>query len=324
MIPTLHRRCLQLFVLVSALIFFSWCEDGFADGFFSFGDVEKPTPDFSGEGDRIVAKLVPRAKSTSVLIEFQVIDGGKLEAVKGVDFASVDRPEVDVKNFKSAVFAIEIGQVANGGSAALAIRSDFFTLSTAFYVFNPKRASAWIEDAQTENRALPQRARELVVAVKDGGDFDADGRADGHILLIGGPRDSFWGYALGTLFIRFFGIFIVLSLLMVGMIASGRIFKALDRFGRLKSAGPKDGVRTETAPPRVAQPSYEAPGRQAAVPAEVAAVIAATLYLREHASPVERTEATAAEPSMDWALEGRRRIMSERLMAANRVRGNQQ
>ena len=145
---------------------------------------------------------------------------------------------MDIKNFKSAVFEIAIRDVARGGTATVAIRSDFFSLSTAFYVFNPKRAEPWIRDAQKENRVLEQRVRELVVQVQDGGDLDADGAADGQIRLVGGPRDSFWGYALGTLFIRFFGIFFVLSLLMIGMFASGWIFTLLDRIRGGKTVDP--------------------------------------------------------------------------------------
>ena len=192
--------------------------------------MEKPKPEFTRSGERIAAKLIPRAKSTSVTIEFEVTAGGRLEDVKGIDFATVDRPEVDIKNFKSAVFEIDIRNVARGGKASLAVRSDFFTLSTAFYVFNPKREQPWIRDTQTDNRALANRVRELTVQVQDGGDLDSDGQADGRIVVVGGPRDSFWGYALGTLFIRFFGIFIVLTILMIGMLVSGRIFKIMHKF----------------------------------------------------------------------------------------------
>lgn len=215
--------------LVVALVLFSCCTVVHATGLFSFGDVEKPNPEFAQHGDRITAKFIPRARSTSVTVEFQVSEGGTLAGVKGVDFAAVDRPEVDVKNFKSAVFEIAIRDVARSGTATVTIRSDFFSLSTAFFVFNPKRVEPWIRDAQKENRILEQRVRELVVQVQDGGDLDADGAADGQIRLVGGPRDSFWGYALGTLFIRFFGIFFVLSLLMIGMFASGWIFTLPDR-----------------------------------------------------------------------------------------------
>ena len=191
------------------------------------GDIEKPVPTFTREGEVIAAKLIPRAKSTSVILRFKAA-GGKLASVAGLDFARADRPEVDVKNFKSALFSIVVEDVPKGGEARISVISDFFTRSTAFYVFNERLPAPW-SDSQAENISHPERVQELVVAVQDGGPRDSDGAADGKVTLVGGPRDSFWGYALGTLFIRFFGIFIVLCVLMVGMILSGLFFQSLDR-----------------------------------------------------------------------------------------------
>jgi len=293
--------------LVVALVLFSWCTGVHATGLLSFGDVEKPNPEFAQNGDRITAKFIPRAKSTSVTLEFQVTEGGTLAGVKGVDFAAVDRPEVDVKNFKSAAFEIAIRDVARSGTVTVAIRSDFFSLSTAFYVFNPGRAEPWIKDAQNENRVLEQRVRELVVQVQDGGDLDADGAADGQIRLVGGPRDSFWGYALGTLFIRFFGIFFVLSLLMIGMFASGWIFTLLDRIRGGKAVDPA------AATPPVVQAAILAPGKPTPVPEAVVAVIAAAMYLGDKASHSGRPQVSSADPGAEWTMEGRRRIMQDRL-----------
>ncbi len=291
-------------VLIGAMVFLGWCATGHATGLFSFGDVEKPIPTFTSSGDRIVAKFIPRAKSTSVTVEFQVTDGGTLAAVKGIDFADVDRPEVDVKNFKSAAFEIDIRDVTRGGMATVAMRSDFFSLSTTFYVFNPKQAAPWIKDAQEENRALAQRVRELVVQVQDGGTLDADGAADGQITMIGGPRDSFWGYALGTLFIRFFGIFFVLSLLMIGMIASGLIFKRLDR--RQDSTPGPD-------PQPALRPATEDVVASGQVPEVIAAAIAAALYLRD-VSPADHSAVPSVQPGMVWTQAGRQRIMHDRLV----------
>ena len=67
------------------------------------------------------------------------------------------------------------------------------------------------------------------MTVKDGGPNDADGVANGKIILNGGPSDDFWGYAVGTLFIRFFGVFLVLGILMIGMIICGKFFEAADK-----------------------------------------------------------------------------------------------
>jgi hypothetical protein len=322
MIKKLHGGYIHLMRLAAAAIAIGWCANVFAAGFFSSDDAEKPNPVFTRNGDRIKAKLIPRAKSTSVEIEFQVTAGGMLDNVKGVDFASVDRPDVDIKNFKSAVFEIEIRDVARGGTATVALRSDFFTLSTAFYIFNPKRTNPWIRDAQSENRDLPRRVRELVVLVQDGGDFDADGLADGHIEMVGGPRDSFWGYALGTLFIRFFGIFFVLSLLMFGMLVSGWIFKAIDRFKGLKQSASQDRTGPAAAIRSAVQPTGELSGTAAPIPEEVVASIAAALYLRDTVSRSGGCATSAAQPGVAWTMAGRTRLMNDRLVLFNPARRN--
>jgi hypothetical protein len=172
----------------------------------AFGeDLEKPKPEFTREGDIITAKLIPRAKSTSVSIRFQV-SGGRLVDVGGMDFQKAARPGVDNKDFKSELFVIKIDKVSPGGTVKASITSDFFTGSTEYWVFNPKSKEPWV-NAGAQNISLPGLVQTLSVTVKDGGPFDSDGTVDGRITLAGGPRDSFWGYALGTLFIRFFGIF---------------------------------------------------------------------------------------------------------------------
>jgi hypothetical protein len=186
------------------------------------GDIEKPIPEFTREGEVIIAKLIPRAKSTSVTIQFKV-DGGKLDEVKGVDFLACDRPEVDIKNFKSALFEVNASGITPGGEAKVIVISDFFISSTQYYVFNESQEKPWMI-SEARNISHPDRVQELIVLVKDGGPYDSDGTENGKIRFIGGPRDSFWGYALGTLFIRFFGIFLVLTVLMIGMILSGRFF----------------------------------------------------------------------------------------------------
>ncbi|WP_419657345.1 uncharacterized protein Dvar_64820 [Desulfosarcina variabilis str. Montpellier] len=304
-----------------------------AAGLFSGADVEKPNPQFTREGDRIWAKFIPRAKSTSVTLEFQVIAGGTVGDVKGVDFFTIDRPEVDIKNFKSAAFEIDVQGVSPGGTAAVALRSDFFSMSTAFYVFNPNLAAPWIKDAQKENRLVADRVREIVVEVKDGGDRDADGAVNGRIRLVGGPRDSFWGYALGTLFIRFFGIFFVLTLLMIGMFASGWVFRWLDRLreGQPVPAAPK------AAPAAAVQPAAPAPSAVPAIrptPAGISeatvAAIAAAVYLRDTTAayavigqPPAASASTVAPspvPGTAWSQSGRVRIMQERLAVFNQTR----
>ncbi|GAB6907427.1 Sodium pump decarboxylase gamma subunit [Desulfosarcina cetonica] len=321
-----HRPFRSL--LVAALIGLFWCADGQATGLFSSVDTEKPNPVFTQNGDWVSAKFIPRAKSTSVTVDFQVASGGTLEGVKGVDFFTIDRPEVDIKNFKSAAFEVDVRDVAPGGTVRVALRSDFFSMSTAFYVFNPHLAAPWIRDAQKENRLIANRVREIVIDIQDGGDRDADGAVNGRIQLIGGPRDSFWGYALGTLFIRFFGIFFVLTLLMVGMFASGWVFTWLARTHQAKppaEARKAASVQQPTPP----APAVPATPMKPAAPTEpnmseaAVAAIAAAIYLRDTAAamavirqlPKTSTSASvhAPAPGMAWSLAGRERIMQERL-----------
>lgn len=311
---TMKKKAIFRGLLVAVLVFLAGAVNSQATGLFSSVDAEKPNPQFTQDQDRITAKFIPRAKSTSVTLEFKVLHGGTIDGVKGVDFAAIDRPEVDIKNFKSAAFEIDIRDVAPGGTATVAIRSDFFSISTAFFVFNPHLASPWIRDAQKENNLVAQRVRELVIEVKDGGDRDADGVADGRIRLVGGPRDSFWGYALGTLFIRFFGIFFVLCMLMIGIFASGWVFTLLDRMPRGKLI-PRDEKIAEpvVAAPAVAPAPTRKPDREAAIPEMVAAAIGAALYLRDTATRTDGAAAPASEPGAAWSLSGRQRIMQERL-----------
>ena len=319
-----HRDARWLMGLTLIGVLLGWAGIGHCAGFFRFEDIEKPKPEFTTTKEGVTVKLVPRAKNTSIQINFQVIDGGRLAAVKGVDFMEIDRPEVDVKNFKSAAFEMQINDVKPGGEAKVALTSDFFTSATAFYVYNPLRDKPWM-DAHAQNLAQPDKARRLVVTVRDGGELDADGAANGRITLIGGPRDSFWGYALGTLLIRFFGIFIVLSFLMVGMLVSGFIFK---KFGprQIKGSGepaaprkiasqpdaaPAETVTHDTGPP--AGPLSQATEQ------EVAA-IAAALHLHfagNRPSPSKPSSGTSACED-GWAVQGRTRMMNERLMVFNR------
>lgn len=279
----------------------------------AFGEViEKPVAEFSRQGDRISAKLIPRAKSTSVQIQFSAV-GARLLDVAGMDFEKAERPEVDVKNFKSALFVIHLGEVTPGAEAKVSLTSDFFISSTQFYVFNETRPQPWII-SDAANLSLPDRVQELVVTVTDGGPLDSDGKADGRITLVGGPRDSFWGYALGTLFIRFFGIFIVLSILMLGMIVSGFVFQWL---ARRKAA--VSGTTTATVgTPQIKAENSRPPGTQMEPAAAAAVAVALHLHLagaEAEASPVS----DLSGPSPDsWTLHGRAQMMAERMLVFNR------
>lgn len=283
-------------------------------GFLGKEEVEKPTPTFSRDGDTITAKLIPRAKSTSVQILFKV-DKGRLVEVKGVDFFEVAEPEVDVKNFKSALFEIDIDDISADGQARVSVLSDFFTSSTQFFIFNKTETPAW-SDSGAQARSLPNRVQELVIDVKDGGPFDSDGKVDGKIKLIGGPRDSFWGYAVGTLFIRFFGIFLVLTVLMIGMILSGRFFQRM-----LKPSSPSgDTEDSKPVPQKTPSPVDPSDLKEGTVVSpETAAAIGVALHLHF----TEKKQASAGQTethvvSASWTHSGRVQIMNERLMMYNR------
>jgi hypothetical protein len=277
----------------------------------AFGEViEKPAPEFNRQGDSITATLIPRAKSTRVQIQFSAA-GARLLDVEGMDFEKAERPEVDVKNFKSALFVIHLGDLTPGAEAKVSLTSDFFISSTQFYVFNETLPQPWlISDAA--NLSLPERVQELVVTVKDGGPFDSDGKADGRITLVGGPRDSFWGYALGTLFIRFFGIFIVLCLLMLGMIISGFVFQWL---ARRKAAGVDK--TTAAGAPRIEKENVLPAAGNRMDPAAAAAV-AAALHLHLAGSQTSPILDLSGPLRGSWALHGRAQMMAERMLVFNR------
>jgi Na+-transporting methylmalonyl-CoA/oxaloacetate decarboxylase gamma subunit len=270
----------------------------------AFGeDLEKPKPEFTRAGDIITAKLIPRAKSTSVSIQFQV-SGGDLIDVEGMDFKEAAGPGVDNKDFKSELFVIKIDKVSPGGEAKVAITSNFFTSSTEYWVFNPTSKEPWV-NADAQNLSLPDLVQKLTISVKDGGPFDSDGAVNGRITLEGGPKDSFWGYALGTLFIRFFGIFLVLSILMIGLIISGRVFQMLDK----KKA--KEILSQSKAPAPDIQPaeSFEP---------ELAAAVCAALHLHFSAHRPTTTPHFIKPEISPWVRQGRERIMNARSILTNR------
>jgi len=281
-----------------------------------FGDIEKPIPKFEQSGDAITAKLTPRAKSNSIVILFKAA-GGRLKEVAGVDFESAKRPEVDAKDFRSALFRITVGDMPKGGEAQVSLTSDFFSRSTAFYVFNEKLPAPWA-DSLAERVALPDRVYELVVTVKDGGPFDSDGAADGVLTLVGGPRDSFWGYALGTLFIRFAGIFIVLCVLMVGMLFSGYCFGLMEK---RKYQIPSGMIEAASAGQTVAPGVAQAPAAQPAdITDEEVAAIALALHLDlEPDQPAGPQPGLESQRPSTWTQDGLNRMMSDRFIAYNRT-----
>ncbi|WP_373498025.1 hypothetical protein [Desulfococcus sp.] len=299
-----YKRIFSAAWIMGSLLGLLLCPGTIRTGHAAFGeDIEKPKPEFSREGDRVTAKYIPRAKSTSVQVHFTV-SGGKLVEVRGLEWEIAERPEVDVKNFKSALFTIEIGDVSPGAEAMVTLSSDFFTSSTQFYVFNEKLSSPWMV-SECENISLPDRVQDLVIKVIDGGPYDSDGTVNGRIFFVGGPRDSFWAYALGTLFIRFFGIFLVLGILQICMELSGRIFQKMDINNSQK------GMRSESEPLEdvsIPQAIGNDDGEQAIDTESVsAAAVALHIHLSRLRAP-ERLELGTSE-STGWIQHGRQMAM---------------
>jgi hypothetical protein len=272
----------------------------------AFGDdTEKPRPEFTRQDDQIVAKLIPRGKSTSVLIQFQAA-GGTLLGVEGMGFDEAGHTGMDAKDFRSALFTMKLGGLSPGGEVKVAVSSSFFTQATELWALSRTLSNPWV-NADAGHIERPGRVQELVLTVKDGGPLDSDGAANGEILLVVGSKDSFWGYALGTLLIRFFGVFLVLGVLMVGMILAGRVFQRLDR-----PAGPPNAA---PAPPPVAERPNEI---LEVIEPETATAIGVALHL--HLSPLRTAGVVNLERSdgSSWARQGRSQIMRDRLLVHDR------
>jgi Na+-transporting methylmalonyl-CoA/oxaloacetate decarboxylase gamma subunit len=269
-------------------------------------DVEKPKPDVNRQGETMTAKLIPRGKSTSVVIQFQA-EGGKLLDVAGADFDEAGQQGIDAKDFRSDLFAVKAGVVSPGGEIKLALSSNYFTLATELWVLNRALTTPWM-NGNAEHIDRPDGVEELVLTVKDGGPLDSDGAANGEITIVLGPRDSFWGYALGTLFIRFFGVFLVLSVLMLSMILVGLVFQKLDRRREALKAAP------------AVEPAAEEPEKvHEAIAPETAAAIGVALHL--HLSALKAAAVMNLEPSdgSSWARQGRSQIMRDRLLSHDRT-----
>jgi hypothetical protein len=273
----------------------------------AFGDdAEKPKPEFTRQGDQIAAKLIPRGKSTNVLIQFQTPDA-KLLDVEGAEFDEAGQKGMDAKDFRSALFAVKAGGLSPGGEIKVSLSSNYFTQATELWVLNRALQPPWT-NANAMNIERPDRVQELVVTVKDGGPFDSDGVVNGEIILVVGPRDSFWGYALGTLLIRFFGIFLVLGVLMVGMILAGQVFQRLDR----RAEASKAALALRPA----AEEPEEAPE---AINPETATAIGVALHL--HLCALRAATAMNLERSdgSSWTRQGRSQIMRDRLLVQDRA-----
>jgi hypothetical protein len=282
----------------------------------AFGeDVEKPKPEFTQTGNDWVVKLIPRAKSNPIQIRFHVT-GGTLTAVGPKEFTAGDMPMVDLKTFRSDFFSFQIASGTPGGEVTLSLSSDYFTTATEFWGPSAKGSTTWINAGAVtsgQKEGESKKTKTLNLTVKDGGPMDADGVADGRIEVIAGPRDSFWGYALGTLCIRFFGVFLVLGVLEIGMIISGSIFQAMGKNGTPAAGQPVEPLLNEPAA------EEETPSE---LPSTVAAAIAIALHLHCQAGPAMSLADSQTGPGSIWAEFGRSQCMADRMSAFDRIQRN--
>jgi hypothetical protein len=248
-------------------------------GWAAFGeDVEKPKPEFYEKGDGWVAKLIPRGKSTSIEIGFHA-SSGALTKAGAKEFDEASKPQVDSKTFRSDFFSLEILTDMPGAEAEISVSSDYFTSATQLWAPKEKGSSIW-EKVETKTtgpvEGMSAKTKILTLSVKDGGVLDADGMADGRIELILAPQDSFWGYAMGTLVIRFFGVFLVLAILMIGMSLSGKFFESMDLKKRAAVPAPMPAPAPVRHEPEVVEPE---PVPVEEIPADVAAAIGLGIHL---------------------------------------------
>ena len=243
----------------------------------AFGeDIEKPKPVFTQEGTDWVTELIPRGKSTPIQIRFHV-DGGMLSKPAGTDFTDADRPNINWKNYRSGFFLLDIIPAAPGGEVTLTLSSNYFTSPTDIWGFTERKTRTWGTIGIT-TKSVEGGSTAISSVIRDGSVLDEDGTVDGKIQIIIGPRDSFWGYALGTLVIRFFGVFLVLSILMIGMMLSGKVFASAD--AKKAAAGPAPSPASSAAPARKEPEAYvPEPAPVAEIPADVAAAIGLGIHL---------------------------------------------
>ncbi len=299
-----------------------------ASAWAAFGeDLEKPKPEFNQEGSDWIARLVPRGKSLSVQIRFQALNG-RIAAIQTAEFEAGQEPAVDVKDFRSGFYRVSLDLPdASAAEATLVLASVYFNNATHLWAGNPRQSGSW-KDTEATNVSLPDRVNTLTITVRDGGPLDADGQKNGRIEVFVGPHDSFWGYAIGTLFIRFFGIFIVLGILMLGMMLSGVVFRHIENRSSPAPTMPIiPTADTETSIPEPVIPAPQPePAARPSVPPEVAAAVALALHLYS-GSEKGRSEPGSTNPSSAprnsspsaWAQFGRNKLMADRLQTFDRI-----
>jgi hypothetical protein len=284
-----------------------------ATGWAAFGeDLEKPKPQFNQSKGDWIAHLMPRGKNSSIEIRFHA-EGATLDTVTEPTFTPETLPAVDTKNFRSDFFSLHLS-TKPGAEATVALSSDYFTSATELWAATAANPTTWASTGAT-NTNLADRVCQLSLKIRDGGPLDADGKVNGSITLVVGPRDSFWGYAWGTLFIRFFGIFLVLLILMAGMMLSGKTFEWIENRSCKLEVPEKaaSGSPDTAAEPIIEEPPPREPGIQ---PETVAAIA-----LAFHLKTTDRRRVAPADDrlSSNWAIFGRGKIMADRMPIFDRI-----
>jgi hypothetical protein len=316
-----------------ALVLFS-CQSVWA----AFGqDLEVPKPVFKKEGNQWISELIPRGKSTLIQIKFQVEKGTLAEPAAKEFLDKEVPPNIDLKNYRSGFFIVELTPDTPGGEVSISITSDYFNSATDIWGFTDRTARTW-GSIKTNIQKIADKTYKLTCLAKDGGILDEDKTVNGKIQLIIGPRDSFWGYALGTLFIRFFGVFLVLGILEIGMIISGKIFQNIEK-NKAQTSAPVPSKARPIAPAAIPEKvvkksdveetagnaavaaaiavalSLDPVGSriQQAVPPEIAAAITVALSL-EVGSDVSIADCLtlSSDPTCSWTQQGRNQSMQDR------------
>lgn len=299
-------------------------------GWAVFGeDIERPQPKFIQEGEDWIAELIPRGKSTRVQIRFHAEGGTLAEPVPKI-FGEADGPKIDIKNYRSGFYVVNMTPDQKGGEMALSMGSTYFNSATDIWGVTQRATRTWGTTGviTTSVKGEPTTLR---FVVQDGSVLDEDGEANGRIQVVIGPRDHFWGYAIGTLVIRFFGVFLVLGILMIGMIISGKVFQALEKTKHPASPLLPDGDEPDElyvpgdldsldASTELESPASGPDPVQEVSPA-VAAAIGLALHLHGKGSAAPRTlsSASSVPASSNWSFSGRTQIMADRRGALGRV-----
>ena len=121
-----------------------------------------------------------------------------------------------------------------------------------------------------------------------------------------------WGYILSTLVIRFFGVFLVLAILMVGMMILGAV---VSRLVAAQETRKTSAVAREKEAARLAESPETNTGDE-----ELAAVIGAAIAFSMEPVSYMQSLPHEAVSNGSWVLAGRMALMGRRLPAGTQRR----